>query len=171
MSESLTEYRRKRDFGKIAEPSGGQPAASDQPIFVVQRHAASTLHFDFRLRVGEVLKSWAVPKGPPEAAGDRRLAVPTEDHPLEYATFAGRIPKGSYGAGTVEIWDSGTYRNLREMDEDGPVSMSAALAEGKVEFRLDGRKLTGNYALIRTAGEDEERWLWIKMKDESGGEA
>ena len=172
MSESLAEYRRKRDFDKTAVPAGGRGAPSEEgAIFVVQRHEASTLHYDFRLEVEGVLKSWAVPKGPPMALGERRLAVPTEDHPLEYATFAGKIPQGSYGAGTVEIWDSGTFRNLRELDVDGPATMAEALAEGKVEFHLAGRKLMGRYALIRTADEDDERWLWIKMNEESGDEA
>ncbi len=164
MTDSLDTYRRKRDFQKTAEPAGGRGRGSEQPIFVVQRHEASTLHYDFRLEVGGVLKSWAVPKGPPGEPGVRRLAVPTEDHPLEYATFAGEIPEGSYGAGTVEIWDSGVYRNLSEGD-DGPITMAEALAQGKVEFHLDGRKLSGNYALIRPGGEEDERWLLIRMKD------
>jgi DNA ligase D-like protein (predicted 3'-phosphoesterase) len=167
MTDSLDEYRRKRDFQETAEPAGGKQRGAGQPIFVIQRHDASTPHYDFRLEVGGVLKSWAVPKGPPDRPGVRRLAVPTEDHPLEYANFAGKIPKGSYGAGTVEIWDSGTYRNLSESDQ-GAISMAEALAAGKIEFHLDGRRLSGNYALIR-AGEDE-RWLLIKMKDGAGNE-
>ncbi len=166
MTDSLDEYRHKRDFSRTAEPQGKSAAASEQPIFVVQRHDASTLHYDFRLESGGVLKSWAVPKGPPEETGERRLAVPTEDHPMAYATFEGEIPEGSYGAGTVEIWDNGTYRNLREAEG---VSMAKALDEGKVEIALDGRKLSGNYALIRTAGDDgEERWLLLRMKDQPG---
>ena len=106
-----------------------------------------------------------VPKGPPERPGERRLAVPTEDHPMAYANFAGRIPKGQYGAGKVEIWDRGTYRNLRDGGEES-LSMAEALDEGKVEVYLQGDKLNGPYALIRVAtGEDEEpRWLMLKMK-------
>jgi DNA ligase D-like protein (predicted 3'-phosphoesterase) len=169
MTSSLKEYRRKRDFQKTAEPAGGRRRGFGQPIFVVQRHEASTLHYDFRLEVNGVLKSWAVPKGPPGNPGVRRLAVPTEDHPLEYADFAGKIPEGAYGAGTVEIWDSGTYRNLSESDQ-GAISMAEALAAGKVEFHLDGGKLSGDYALIRPGDEEDERWLLIKMKDKVGGD-
>ena len=173
MADALKEYHEKRDFKRTTEPSGDKPRRSKKPIFVVQRHDASTLHFDFRLEVEGVLKSWAVPKGPPIESHDRRLAVPTEDHPLEYAQFAGTIPKGAYGAGTVEIWDSGTYRNLREKDAEESVSMTAALEEGKIEVLLEGRKLNGKYALIRMAAdegdEDEEgHWLWLKMKDGNG---
>ena len=165
MANPLDEYRRKRDFDQTAEPAdGGQPSA-DGPIYVIQRHDASTLHYDVRLEVDGVLKSWAVPKGPPERPGDRRLAVPTEDHPMAYANFAGRIPKGQYGAGQVEIWDRGAYRNLRDGSEES-LSMAEALAEGKVEVYLKGDKLDGPYALIRVAtDEDEEpRWLMLKMK-------
>ena len=165
MPSKLDEYRRKRDFDQTSEPAdGGRPSSGD-PIYVIQRHDASTLHYDVRLEVDGVLKSWAVPKGPPERPGERRLAVPTEDHPMAYANFAGRIPKGQYGAGKVEIWDRGTYRNLRDGGEES-LSMAEALDEGKVEVYLQGDKLNGPYALIRVAtGEDEEpRWLMLKMK-------
>jgi DNA ligase D-like protein (predicted 3'-phosphoesterase) len=167
MTDSLKAYREKRDFSVTAEPAGDKPRRSGRPIFVIQRHDASTLHYDFRLEVDGVLKSWAVPKGPPEKSGQRHLAVPTEDHPIAYADFEGVIPKGQYGAGTVEIWDSGTYRNLRaEIDGMEPVAMSDSLDEGKVEVFLDGRRLKGNYALIRMEGdEDEERWIMLRMKD------
>ena len=171
MANPLDEYRRKRDFDQTAEPAdGGQPSA-DGPIYVIQRHDASTLHYDVRLEVDGVLKSWAVPKGPPERTGDRRLAVPTEDHPMAYADFAGRIPKGQYGAGQVEIWDRGAYRNLRDGSEES-LSMAEALAEGKVEVYLKGDKLDGPYALIRVAtDEDEEpRWLMLKMKERDKAE-
>ena len=165
MPDSLDEYRRKRDFDQTTEPANSGRASAGGPIYVIQRHNASTLHYDVRLEVDGVLKSWAVPKGPPERPGDRRLAVPTEDHPMAYAGFAGRIAKGQYGAGKVEIWDRGTYRNLRDGAEES-LSMAAALAEGKVEVYLQGDKLDGPYALIRVAtGEDEEpRWLMLKMK-------
>jgi DNA ligase D-like protein (predicted 3'-phosphoesterase) len=106
-------------------------------------------------------------QGPPDKPGLRRLAVPTEDHPLEYANFAGEIPEGSYGAGMVEIWDSGTYRNLSESDQ-GVISMQEALDAGKAEFHLAGRQLSGNYALIRAGEDEDERWLLIKMKDGVG---
>lgn len=165
MSDPLDEYRRKRDFDQTAEPANGGRASADGPIYVIQRHDASTLHYDVRLEVDGVLKSWAVPKGPPERTGDRRLAVPTEDHPMAYADFAGRIPKGQYGAGKVEIWDRGTYRNLRDGGEE-LLSMAQALAEGKVEVHLQGDKLDGPYALIRVAADEDEepRWLMLKMK-------
>ncbi|WP_374687380.1 DNA polymerase ligase N-terminal domain-containing protein [Promineifilum sp.] len=169
MTDSLKAYRAKRDFNVTTEPAGGQTRASDRPIFVIQRHDASTLHYDFRLEVDGVLKSWAVPKGPPDELGERRLAVPTEDHPMGYANFEGRIPKGQYGAGKVEIWDSGTYRNLRETGDE-PASMNEALDEGKVEIFLEGRRLHGPYALIRTAGGDEPRWLWLQMKSDEDNE-
>ena len=165
MSDRLDDYRRKRDFDQTAEPAdSGRPSKGD-PIFVIQRHDASTLHYDVRLEVDGVLKSWAVPKGPPEQVGNRRLAVPTEDHPMAYANFAGRIPKGQYGAGKVEIWDRGTYRNLRDGGDES-LSMAEALAEGKLEVHLRGDKLDGPYAFIRVAtDEDEEpRWLMLKMK-------
>jgi DNA ligase D-like protein (predicted 3'-phosphoesterase) len=165
MTDLLKEYRRKRDFEQTAEPAGDEPRDSEQPIFVVQRHEASTLHYDFRLAVDGVLKSWAVPKGPPTETGVRRLAVPTEDHPMAYASFAGTIPQGQYGAGKVTIWDSGTYRNLRESAEES-ISMAEALEEGKVEFLLDGDKLHGGYALIRIADDEEGNWLLLKMNDE-----
>jgi DNA ligase D-like protein (predicted 3'-phosphoesterase) len=167
MSDLLKEYYQKRDFNKTNEPAGGESSPSEQPIFVIQRHEASTLHYDFRLEVDGVLKSWAVPKGPPTVPGERRLAVPTEDHPLAYASFSGTIAKGQYGAGKVTIWDTGTYRNLRESGDE-PVSMTEALAEGKVELYLEGRELHGSYALIRTALDDEPNWLWLKMKEKDG---
>jgi DNA ligase D-like protein (predicted 3'-phosphoesterase) len=113
-----------------------------------------------------VLKSWAVPKGPSTDPRQKRLALPTEDHPLEYATFEGVIPEGEYGAGTVLVWDIGTYRNLRAEKEDDGVLMEQALTEGKVEVWLEGQKLRGGYALIRTDKSDDERWLLIKMADD-----
>ena len=170
MSSSLDEYRRKRDFDQTSEPAGGGTSSADEPIYVIQRHDASTLHYDVRLAVDGVLKSWAVPKGPPEQLGERRLAVPTEDHPMAYADFSGRIPKGQYGAGKVEIWDRGTYRNLRAAGDES-LSMAEALDEGKVEVYLQGDKLNAPYALIRvTTDEDEEpRWLMIKMREPKDG--
>ena len=113
-----------------------------------------------------MLKSWAVPKGPSTDPRQKRLALRTEDHPLEYATFEGVIPEGEYGAGTVLVWDIGTYRNLRAEKEDDGASMEQALAEGKVEVWLEGKKLRGGYALIRTDKSDDERWLLVKMADD-----
>ncbi len=164
--DSLKTYREKRDFKKTAEPSGKRKSGSKKPIFVIQKHDASRLHYDFRLEVDGVLVSWAVPKGPSTDPRDKRLAVPTEDHPLEYGDFEGIIPEGEYGAGTVIVWDTGLYRNLRAEKEDDGASMQKALEEGKLEIWLEGKKISGGYALIRTRKKGDERWLLIKMKDE-----
>jgi DNA ligase D-like protein (predicted 3'-phosphoesterase) len=164
--DNLSEYREKRDFRRTQEPSGKTGASSEEPLFVIQKHDASNLHYDFRLEVDGVLKSWAVPKGPSTDPGEKRLAMPTEDHPLGYADFEGVIPEGEYGAGTVMVWDTGPYRNLRaEKEEEGP-SMDSSIDEGKAEVWLDGEKLSGGYALIRTGKGDDDRWLLIKMDDE-----
>ncbi|CAJ38188.1 DNA polymerase ligase N-terminal domain-containing protein [Methanocella arvoryzae] len=164
---NLEPYREKRQFTRTPEPYGREEAPSDKPIFVVQKHDASHLHYDFRLEVGGVLKSWAVPKGPSVDSKVKRLAMPTEDHPLDYAGFEGTIPEGNYGAGTVMVWDTGTYSNLRETKPAGRghAAMEQAVTEGKIEVRLDGKKLKGNYALIRT-GLQGKGWLLFKMKDE-----
>ncbi|MBB5067845.1 DNA polymerase ligase N-terminal domain-containing protein [Saccharopolyspora gloriosae] len=160
--DRLDEYRGKRDLAKSGEPSGGAAAARSR--FVVQRHEASTTHFDFRLEVGDVLKSWAVPKGPSTDPGQKRLATPTEDHPLDYASFEGVIPEG-YGAGTVVVWDTGTYRNLTE-HRGTPIDVADALERGHVKVRLDGSKLTGAFALTRTPMRGREQWLLVKVDDE-----
>jgi DNA ligase D-like protein (predicted 3'-phosphoesterase) len=114
--DSLTNYQAKRHFQHTSEPVGGQHKSSKNPVFIVQQHHSSTHHYDFRLEIDGTLKSWAVPKGPSVNPSTKRLAVPTEDHPLEYASFEGIIPHGEYGAGTVLLWDSGTYRNLKEIN-------------------------------------------------------
>lgn len=163
---SLKVYREKRDFRRTKEPSGGEKTASDKPVFVIQKHDASNLHYDFRLEVDGVLKSWAVPKGPSTDPSVRRLALPTEDHPLEYAGFEGVIPEGEYGAGPVMVWDTGPYRNLREEKDEDKHSMEESLDDGKVEVWLEGEKLRGGYALIRTGKGDDARWLLIKMDDD-----
>ena len=163
--DPLGEYRKKRNFSSTPEPSGGE-SSPGAPIFVVQKHDASTLHYDVRLEVNGVLKSWAVPKGPSTDPRVKRLAVPTEDHPLDYARFEGVIPEGEYGAGPVIVWDRGTYRNLKTDDDGNEVPMEAALERGHVTVWLDGEKLSGGYAFIRTGG-DGKRWLLIKMKDEA----
>lgn len=126
-------------------------------IFVIQKHAATTLHYDFRLEIDGVLKSWAIPKGPAKKSGTKRLAIPTEDHALEYKDFAGEILEGSYGAGKVTIWDKGTYENIREK-----VSMKKAYQEGKIEICLHGKKITGDYALIQM--HNKKPWLLMKIK-------
>jgi DNA ligase D-like protein (predicted 3'-phosphoesterase) len=163
----LERYRRRRDFRRTAEPRGGDVGASaGAPRFVIQEHDASTHHFDLRLEVEGVLRSWAVPKGPSTDPREKRLALPTEDHPLEYIDFEGVIAEGEYGAGTVLVWDAGTYRNLKEDDEGDRVSMTDQLAGGHATVWLDGEKLTGGYALTRVATGDDERWLLVKMDDE-----
>lgn len=164
----LDEYNRKRDFNSTPEPVGGENPG-ERPIFVIQKHAASTLHFDFRLEVGGVLKSWAVPKGPSTISADRRLAVPTEDHPYDYAGFEGTIPEGEYGGGTVMIWDRGIYANIRADKEGDGADMERSLDEGKVEVLLEGERLRGAWALIRTGKGEKPRWLLLKKKDELSG--
>ncbi len=145
----LEEYRKKRKFDKTPEPKGGQ-ILGDTGIFVVHKHAARRLHYDLRLEMQGVLRSWAVPKEPPLEAGVKRLAVQVEDHPLEYAHFEGEIPEGMYGAGKVEIWDRGNY-NPVEIQKD------------KIVIELRGRKLKGKYVLVRFKG-DEKNWLFFKGK-------
>ncbi|MFO7935112.1 MAG: DNA polymerase ligase N-terminal domain-containing protein [Bacteroidales bacterium] len=164
--DKLSEYKKKRDFKKTTEPSGGKGEGSDQPRFVIQKHDATNLHYDFRLEMDGVLKSWAVPKGPSTDPSEKRFATLTEDHPLEYAGFEGTIPEDEYGGGTVIVWDGGTYRNLREEKDDG-MSMQESFDDGKVEVWLEGKKLRGGYVLINTGGKkDNKRWLLKKMKDD-----
>jgi DNA ligase D-like protein (predicted 3'-phosphoesterase) len=163
----LREYMDKRDFEKSPEPKGSdRDGSEDGPIFVIQKHDASNLHYDFRLEVDGVLKSWAVPKGPSTDPSEKRLALPTEDHPMDYAEFEGTIPEDEYGGGTVLVWDAGIYRNLME-EKDEPMSMAESLEEGHAEVWLKGEKLTGGYALIRTGSGDDARWLLIKMRDDA----
>lgn len=151
----LEEYRKKRDFKETPEPAPGNfKEGRDKPIFVIQKHDASTLHYDFRLEIDGVLKSWAVPKEPPAKAGIKRLAIQTEDHPLEYADFEGEIPEGHYGAGKVEIWDNGTFE-LKKFEEK------------EIICTLEGEKLQGDYVLIKTKfGKDGKGWLLFKKKAE-----
>ena len=157
----LDEYRDKRNFGKTPEPESGESGDPERRIFVVQEHHARSLHFDFRLQVGDVLKSWAVPKGPSMNPGDKRLAVMVEDHPLGYARFEGEIPEGQYGAGTVEIWDSGTWE-----PDSGHRDVEAALADGVLDFFLHGRQLKGEFLLIRARYTDAPNgWILEKKKD------
>jgi DNA ligase D-like protein (predicted 3'-phosphoesterase) len=161
---SLKPYLEKRDFAKTPEPSGGR-GPSPEPIFVIQKHAARRLHYDFRLEVAGVLKSWALPKGPSTNPQDKRLAVPTEDHPLDYADFEGIIPPGEYGAGAVLVWDTGTYRNITEK-KGAPIPLEEALAHGHVKIWLEGHKLRGGYALTRFKQPPDENWLLVKMDDD-----
>ncbi|WP_307618875.1 DNA polymerase ligase N-terminal domain-containing protein [Streptomyces sp. V3I7] len=169
--ERLRTYRGKRDFGRTREPAGEGGAGEGEPRFVVQIHDARRMHFDFRLEVGGVLKSWSVPKGPSGDPGDKRLAVPTEDHPLEYEDFEGVIPKGEYGGGTVIVWDHGTYEPLSHDRKGRPVDFEESLEHGHATFRLHGSKLRGEYALTRFRGRDgEDAWLLVrKGPGRSGG--
>lgn len=161
--ESLAEYREKRDFRRTPEPPGGEERVGQRPIFVVQKHDASQLHYDFRLEVDGVLKSWAVPKGPSVNPHNKRLAVPTEDHPMEYAAFEGLIPADEYGGGTVQVWDVGTYQNISEKNGE-ILPAGQALEKGHLDFVLDGRKLCGAFTLTRMA--KRKGWLLIKRDDE-----
>ena len=158
---SLERYRDKRDFRKTAEPRGGRARRSRAGlVFVVQKHAARTLHYDFRLELSGVLKSWTVPKGPSLDPGDKRLAVEVEDHPLEYGDFEGVIPEHEYGAGKVEIWDRGTW--MPEGDAE------RGLREGHLAFTLSGERLSGRWALIRIRRREKsgkQPWLLIKERD------
>jgi DNA ligase D-like protein (predicted 3'-phosphoesterase) len=164
MSDKLEKYRKKRDFGKTDEPEGGGKARRGRR-FVIQKHDASSLHYDLRLQMGDVLASWAVPKGPSTDPSEKRLAVQTEDHPVDYIDFEGVIPEGEYGAGTVLVWDRGEYRNLRDEEDDGK-DMAASLDDGLIEVWLEGEKLSGGYALKRIRDGDKPQWLLIKMDDE-----
>jgi DNA ligase D-like protein (predicted 3'-phosphoesterase) len=168
--DKLADYKKKRDFKKTTEPGDEEVSfewAEGRPLFVIQKHQASSLHYDFRIEVDGVLKSWAVPKGPSTDPSVKRLAVPTEDHPLGYADFEGVIPEGEYGGGTMIIWDRGMYRNLKEADEHGEVpSLEEQIEDGHVTIWLAGEKLQGGYALIRTGKGEKARWLLIKMDDE-----
>jgi DNA ligase D-like protein (predicted 3'-phosphoesterase) len=162
--DHLATYRNKRDFRKTPEPSGKRAyLASQKPIFVIQKHDASRLHYDFRIESGGVLKSWAVPKGPSTNPKDKRLAVPTEDHPMGYAKFEGIIPEGEYGAGAAIVWDSGTYRNLTGKNGH-EVPIDQALRQGRIKIWLDGKKLKGGYALTRIRAKPASLLL-VKMND------
>lgn len=165
---SLKEYRRKRKFAQTPEPRGGRAKGKGPLRFVVHKHAATRTHFDLRLEVDGAFKSWAVPKGPSLLAHDPRLAVRVEDHPLEYGEFEGVIPKGNYGAGTVMIWDQGTYEERGSSDRaESEKAMRSGLAEGHVTILLEGQKLRGEFALVKLKkkGADENAWLLIKKSD------
>jgi len=160
--DSLKKYQKRRDFTKSPEPSGKKEKPIKKKIFVIQKHDATKLHYDFRLAIEGVLVSWAVPKGPSLNPTEKRLAIPTDDHPLSYAKFEGIIPKGNYGAGTVMVWDTGTYENIKT--KDGKiVPMKKCLKNGQIEVFLKGKKLQGGFALVKMKG--QEQWLLIKTRD------
>ena len=163
--DPLAKYRAKRDFAKTPEPPGVEGESGEQTIFVIQKHRASRLHYDFRLEVNGVLKSWAVPKGPSLNPVDKRLAMAVEDHPIEYADFEGVIPDREYGAGAVIVWDIGFYRNTTEK-HGKPVSADEAIRDGHIRFTLVGTKLRGGFALTRTGIGKPERWILVKTRDQ-----
>ncbi len=170
MASPLDDYNRKRNFKKTNEPSGKPGRKSKEPIFVVQKHAASHLHYDFRLEAGGRLLSWAVPKGPSLDPKDKRLAVQVEDHPLSYANFEGRIPEGQYGAGEVIVWDIGHFlpEGASKVDKNIEQAILDAVAKGKLTFTLTGKKLAGSWSLVRMHTKDgsKKNWLLVKNDDE-----
>jgi bifunctional non-homologous end joining protein LigD len=171
---SLTEYKRKRDFRITAEPDGRvsprrSTARRGGLAFVVQKHAASHLHYDLRLELDGVMRSWAVPKGPSRDPAEKRMAVQVEDHPMAYNSFEGTIPKGEYGGGTVMLWDQGTYTaDELPPGEDPEAFIAGELERGKLSFTFHGERLRGSYALVRTRRSDggKAQWLLIKHRDE-----
>ena len=165
---SLEKYVEKRDFSKTAEPKSGKSKDKDKLTFVIQKHDASRLHYDFRLEMEGVLKSWAVPKGPSTDPKNKRLAMMVEDHPYDYRTFEGIIPKGEYGGGTVIVWDEGTYEPIEPIKgkKAQEKHLLKQLHEGSLKIKLHGQKLEGEFALVKTHGMGENGWLLIKHKDE-----
>ncbi|MFD7335320.1 DNA polymerase ligase N-terminal domain-containing protein [Streptomyces violascens] len=180
--DDLRTYRGKRHFDRTGEPRGDSTAEGaartddSEPTFVVQIHDARSMHFDFRLEVDGVLKSWSVPKGPSTDPRDKRLAIPTEDHPLAYRDFEGVIPRGEYGGGTVIVWDRGTYRPTSHDKRNRPVPFGEALENGHATFDLRGEKLHGQYALTRFHGREEKgdgpggkpAWLLVRTGSARG---
>jgi DNA ligase D-like protein (predicted 3'-phosphoesterase) len=169
----LSDYERKRDFSKTKEPSGNRKskgkskARRRHPRFTIQKHSATSLHYDLRLEVDGVLASWAVPKGPSLDPRDKRLAMRTEDHPMDYLEFEGVIPKGEYGGGPVIVWDRGVFQNISETRRGEPMDLSEAIEKGDVKVLMLGEKIRGAYALVRTSKPGErEQWLLIKKRDE-----
>jgi len=157
---SLRAYHAKRDFLQTGEPKGKRPpkaGGASKFLYVIQKHAARNLHYDFRLEMEGVLKSWAVPKGMPIGKGEKRLAMEVEDHPVEYANFEGTIPAGNYGGGTVMLWDAG----IAEVQEENPLT---ALRQGKLNLQLTGRKLKGRWALVRMRPDQSGKTPWLLIK-------
>ena len=162
----LAEYRKKRDFSRTEEPAGGRVRVSQKLAFVIQKHAASHLHYDLRLELDGVMKSWAVPKGPSLDPSVKRLAMQVEDHPIEYNSFEGTIPKGEYGGGTVMLWDRGTY-TYGGANPDPLEGLRGGYKKGDFKFVLHGKRLQGSWVLVRTRGDSgKPQWLLIKHKDE-----
>jgi len=163
----LSKYNRKRNFDSTNEPKGEIKKSKNELIFVVQKHAASHLHYDFRLEMNGVLKSWAIPKGPSMNPEEKRLAILVEDHPYAYKDFEGVIPEGNYGAGTVIVWDNGTYALADEQyREEIEIKLKSDLKKGHLSFVLNGKKLKGEFALVRLKIKQKNAWLLMKKKDE-----
>lgn len=161
-ADRLSDYNRKRNFTRTAEPKGKTKKSGRKLRYLIQKHDASRLHYDFRLEWDGTLMSWAIPKGPSENPDDKRLAVHVEDHPIAYGDFEGTIPKGEYGGGTVMLWDRGSWEPHQE-------DVAAALKKGKLSFKLHGKRLHGNWALVRLRArspKDKDNWLLIKENDE-----
>ena len=164
---TLSKYNQKRNFNSTTEPKGEIKKSSTELIFVVQKHAASHLHYDFRLEMGGILKSWAIPKGPSMNPADKRLAIMVEDHPYDYKDFEGTIPEGNYGAGTVIVWDNGTYTLADEEKSDVTENkFNSDLQEGHLSFILNGKKLKGEFALVKLKIKQKNAWLLIKKDDQ-----
>lgn len=157
-------YNKKRDFSKTQEPKGNSKGDAHRgQIFVIQKHQATNLHYDFRLEIDGVLKSWSVPKGPSTDPAVKRMGIPTEDHPMTYAKFEGNIPKDQYGGGTVMIWDKGTYEDVSKDSE----SLGKAYKNGVLEIHLHGKKIKGAYSFVRmNSGSQKGNWLLIKKDDQ-----
>jgi len=168
---SLTKYNQKRNFKETKEPQGKKAKSESKLIFVVQKHAASHLHYDFRLEMDGVLKSWAVPKGPSLDPEIKRLAMMVEDHPYSYKDFEGNIPKGNYGAGNVIVWDNGTYEPAEESNLTPEKQLLADLKKGHLRIVLKGKKLKGNFSLVQLKGKEENAWLLIKKEDQYADKA
>ncbi len=163
---ALTVYNKKRNFKETTEPGGEVKKSGSNLIFVIQRHKASRLHYDFRLELDGVLKSWAIPKGPSLNPKDKRLAMMVEDHPYDYKDFSGTIPEGNYGAGIVEIWDSGTYSDIDNSPKElAEKKLLTGLKSGDLKFQLFGKKLKGEFALVKIKTKEENSWLLIKHHD------
>ena len=168
----LSRYNLKRDFNSTPEPKSEVEKSKKEFIFVVQKHAASQLHYDFRLEMNGVLKSWAIPKGPSMNSEEKRLAIMVEDHPYAYKDFEGTIPEGNYGAGNVIVWDNGTYSladsgNAESVEDQ----FKSGLQNGHLSFILDGKKLKGEFALVKLKIKQKDAWLLIKKDDEYASES
>jgi DNA ligase D-like protein (predicted 3'-phosphoesterase) len=163
----MKSYNEKRDFSKTSEPRD-EPSKkkNEKPIFVIQKHDATNLHYDFRLEIDNTLKSWSVPKGPSTDPSVKRMAIPTEDHPIAYASFEGVIPKGEYGGGTVMIWDTGTIESNKKDEHGQVISLEDSFKAGSIEVTLHGKKLKGGYNLVEMkGGKMKGNWLLMKQDD------